>query len=86
MINNERIEKVKQRLKDFQISNKRKDSFEIYRNELNSSSSSSSSTSIESFHQSVLFSSKAKIYKKYSNWFKIGKGECEILQNNQSGF
>ena len=62
-----------------------KNSFEIYRNEVASSSSSSSSSSIESFHQTILFLSKAKFYKKYSNWIKIGKGECEIIENNQSG-
>jgi hypothetical protein len=98
MINNERIDKLKQRLKDFQIPkkeesssnsikllNNRRSSFEDYRNEQNSSSSSCSSISIESFHQSILFLSKAKFYRKYLNWIKIGKGECEILQNNQSG-
>ncbi len=90
MINNERIEKLKQRLKSFEIFNKKsllkKTSFEIYRNEsVSSSSSSSSSTSIESLNQTILFLSKGKFYKKSFNWNKIGKGECEIIENNQSG-
>ncbi len=92
MINNERIEKLKQRFKSFEIFNKksilRKTSFEIYRNERVSSPSSSSSSSlcsIESLDQSILFSSKGKFYKKNFNWNKIGKGECEIIENNRSG-
>jgi len=84
MIDNERIEKLKQRFKSFEIF-KKKNSFEIYQNEKISSSSSSSSTSIESLDQSILFLSKGKFYKKSFNWIKIGKGECEIIQNNQSG-
>jgi len=84
MINNERIDKLKQRLKSFEIFNK-KTLFETYRNENISSSSLSSSTSVESLNQTILFLSKGKFYKKSFYWNKIGKGECEIIENNQSG-
>jgi hypothetical protein len=91
MINNNRIEKLKQRLEnfeicqiDFSIVKEDKSSFECYRNEL--ISSCSSSTSIESFHQSILFVAKAKFSKKSFYWISIGKGECEIIENNQSGY
>jgi len=90
LINNNRIEKVKQRLENFQIcksdfliKEEGKNWFECYRNEL--ISSCSSSTSIESFDQLILFVAKAKFSKKSFNWICIGKGECEIIENNQSG-
>jgi len=72
-----------QRFKSLEIINE-KNSFEICQNEIICSSSSSSS--IESLDQSILFLSKGKFYKKSFDWFKIGKGECEIIENNLSGY
>ncbi|CAF0978100.1 unnamed protein product [Adineta steineri] len=87
MINKIRIEKVKERLNSIEIiQNGKENSFENYRNERNSFSSSCSSlTSIESFQQTIRFLSKGKFYRKYFHWNSIGKGECEIIENNQSG-
>jgi hypothetical protein len=49
-----------------------------------SSSCSSSINSNESLNQTILFLSKGKLCKKYFNWVKIGKGECEVILNNQT--
>lgn len=46
---------------------------------------SSSSSSIETLNQTILFLSKGKIFKKILNWIEIGRGECEIIEDNQSG-
>ncbi len=81
------INKFQQRFKSFEMFNQksflRKSSFEMYQNE--KTFSSSSFTSIESLDQSILFLSKEKFYKTKSfKWMKIGKDECEIIENNPS--
>lgn len=74
MNNNERIKKLKQ---SFKTDSKEK---------VSPSSSSSSFNSVGSLNQSILFFAKGKFYREsFGNLMKCGNGECEIIENNQSG-